>query len=241
MHRIYVDEFKTTSACIAYGANIENSQDPNIVRKYGVEPGKYYLIASRMVPENNADLIVSAFNRITTDKVLAIAGGTNYRSPFLDKLKALAGPNVRFLGHVHDAQHVKELHCNCYAYVHGHMLGGTNPALVKALGYGNMVIALNTLFNKEVLQQDYGLLFEMNVDDLAAKLQYIEDNPTTAREYRQRAPERIRQAYTWEHITDQYEEFFLEMAAGDDPTRIHSTVINSGIAHTRTMRLTTGP
>ena len=27
-------------------------------------------------------------------------------------------------------EHVKELHCNCYAYIHGHMMGGTNPALL---------------------------------------------------------------------------------------------------------------
>ena len=69
MHRIYMDEFHTPSACIAYGANIEVSTDPDAVRQYGLTPGEYYLIASRMVPENNADLIVDAFNRIKTDKV----------------------------------------------------------------------------------------------------------------------------------------------------------------------------
>jgi glycosyltransferase involved in cell wall biosynthesis len=183
MHRIYMDEFRTPSACIAYGANIEASTDPDAVRQYGLTPGGYYLIASRLVPENNADLIVDAFNRIKTDKVLAIAGNANYKSAFVDRLKQSAGPRVRFLGHVGSVDHVKELHCNSYAYVHGHMMGGTNPALVKALGYGNMVLALNTLFNQEVVQ-DYGVLFDKNVDDLKAKMQYIEDHPEVAIEYR---------------------------------------------------------
>lgn len=233
MHRIYMEDFHTPSACIAYGANIETSVNPGVVRDYGLTPGEYYLIASRMVPENNGDLIIEAFNRIKTDKMLAVAGGANYKSDFLEKLKRVAGPKVRFLGHVDSPDHVKELHCNCYAYIHGHMMGGTNPALVKALGYGNMVLALNTLFNEEVVR-DYGILFDMNVDDLQKKLQYVEDNPVIAKEYRLRAPDRIREAYTWDHITDQYEEFFLQLAAGEDPTRVHSTVVNSPEALART-------
>jgi glycosyltransferase involved in cell wall biosynthesis len=240
MHRVYIDDFHTTSACIAYGANIEASKDPSAIGQYGLTPGQYYLIASRLVPENNADLIVKAFNRIKTDKVLAIAGNANYKSEFVDKLKQDAGPKVKFLGHVPSLEHVKELHCNCYAYVHGHMMGGTNPALVKALGFGNMVVALHTLFNEEVIQ-DYGILFEKNVDDLERKLQYVEDNPETAAEYRRRAPDRIREAYTWDHITDQYEEMFLRLAAGEDATRTHSTVVNHSEALARTAKLRRGP
>ena len=236
MHRVYMDDFHTPSACIAYGANIETSTNPDVVRQYGLTPGQYYFIASRLVPENNADLIVNAFSRMKTDKVLAIAGNANYKSDFVEKLKRTAGPNVKFLGHVGSVDHVRELHCNCYAYVHGHMMGGTNPALVKAMGFGNMVIALNTLFNQEVVQ-NYGILFEKNVDDLQQKLQYIEDNPSIAAEYRRRAPDRIREAYTWDHITDQYEELFLQLAAGDDPTRTHSTVVNHPEALARTLKL----
>ena len=236
MHRIYMDDFRTPSACIAYGANIETSKSPDVVRQYGLTPGQYYFIASRLVPENNADLIVDAFSRMKTDKVLAIAGNANYKSDFVERLKQSAGPNVKFLGHVGSVDHVRELHCNCYAYVHGHMMGGTNPALVTAMGFGNMVLALNTLFNEEVVQ-DYGILFEKNIDDLQEKLQYIEDHPLTAAEYRRRAPDRIREAYTWDHITDQYEELFLQLAAGDDPTRTHSTVVNHPQALARTAKL----
>jgi glycosyltransferase involved in cell wall biosynthesis len=207
MQRIYLEEFGTQSACIAYGANIEDSEDPEVVRQYGLEPYKYYLIASRMVPENNPDLIVRAFERIRSDKILAIAGGVNYRSDFVERLKQTRNPRIRFLGHIGNAAHVKELHCNAYAYVHGHSLGGTNPSLVKALGYGNCIIALDTLFNREVLQ-NYGIMFQRDTEDLQRKLQYIEDNPSVATRHRQRAQQRIKEAYTWEHITDQYEEFF---------------------------------
>lgn len=210
MQRIYQEEFGTPSACIAYGANIECSENPAIVRHYGLEPFQYYLIASRMVSENNPDLIVKAFEKLKTGKLLAVAGGVNYRSEFLRKLQQTRDPRIRFLGHVGNAAHVKELHCNAYAYVHGHSLGGTNPSLLKALGYGNCILALNTPFNREVLE-GYGIMFERDVDDLLRQMQAVEDDPEMAAEYRRHAPERIRQAYSWERITDQYEDFFYQL------------------------------
>ncbi len=223
MRRIYLDEFHTPSVSIAYGANIEKSVNPEVVKQYGLEPSAYYLLASRLVPENNADLIVRAFEKVKTPRLLAIAGNANYRSSFVDRLKQTKDPRVIFLGHVGNPEHVKELHCNAYAYVHGHSLGGTNPALLKALGFGNCILALGTAFNREVLQ-DYGIYFNNDPADLAAKIQQLEDHPDIAAKFKLRAPDRIRQAYTWEMITGQYEELFIQLAKGQDPTKIHSTL-----------------
>lgn len=221
MQRLYLEEFGTTSACIPCGASIERSTNAEMVREWGLEPFQYYLIASRLVPENNADLIVKAFEQVRGKRLLAIAGEANYRSEFVERLRKTRDPRVRFLGHVAERETMKELHCNAYAYVHGHSMGGTNPSLLKALGCGNCVLALNTPSNAEVLG-DYGILFERNAEELARKIQGVEDHPELAAEYRRRAPERIREAYSWEAITEQYEEFFLRLAAGEDPTRSYS-------------------
>lgn len=225
MRRLYLQKFNTPSACIAYGGNLERSKNPDIVRRYGVEPGSYYLIASRLVPENNAAMIVDGFRKAPTKRLLAIAGGANYRSQFVDDLKRNAGERVRFLGHVDDTDHVKELHCNAYAYIHGHMMGGTNPALLKALGCGNLVLAHENPFNAEVLA-DYGLLFK-NADALAEQIRGIEADPQLAEGYRRRARERIVQCYNWDRITDQYEELFMQLANGENPTIVHSSVVSA--------------
>lgn len=222
MRDLYLQEFHTPSACIAYGGNIEPSSDPDLVRQYGLEPGGYYLIASRLVPENNAAMIVAGFQKSQTRRLLAIAGDANYRSQFIDQLKAHAGDRVRFLGHIGNMEHVKELHCNCYAYIHGHMMGGTNPALLKALGFGNCILAHDNPFNAEVLG-GHGLLFR-DADELAARINQIETNPQDAERLRLRAPDRVRGVYNWERITSQYEELFSLLADGGDPTREHSSI-----------------
>ncbi len=216
MQRIYLEQFGTRSVCIAYGANIETSTNPEAVRQYGLEPFGYYLIASRLVPENSADLIVRAFERFRSDRILAIAGDANYRSSFVDALRRTQDRRVRFLGHVSDSEHVKELHCNCYGYIHGHSVGGTNPALLKALGYGNLVLALDTPFNRQVMER-HGILFKNDADDLASKLQFVDDQPQVAERYRRQATQRILEEYTWDHITDQYEDYFYRLVAGEKP------------------------
>ncbi len=212
MQTYYEDNFKRGSVFIPYGAEIEGSKDPSVVRQYGLEPQGYYLIASRFVPENNADVIVDAFNRTQTDRVLAIAGDANYKSEWVEKLKASAGPRVKFLGHVGNYDHVKELHANCYAYLHGHSVGGTNPSLLKALGYGNCIVAYNVAFNREVMQgQDgtmYGIMFD-DVEDLQRKLQQLDGDPAMAQRFRDIAPERIRKGYTWKQVVDAYEKLFV--------------------------------
>jgi len=214
MHRLYARDFGIDTDYIAYGANIESSTHPEVLEKYGLKPGGYYLIASRLVPDNNADLIVKAFVQSGSSKVLAIAGGADYRGntveqQFLDGLKRAANDRVKFLGHVGSSDEVKELHFHCHAYVHGHQFGGINPSLLKALGYGNCVLALNTPFNSEVLDGGrYGVLWKKNVDDLARLMSELEAEPGRAQKFRELAPERIRERFTWEQITSEYETLF---------------------------------
>lgn len=220
MHRLYVREFGINSTYIAYGANIEVSTHPEILKEYGLEPFGYYLIASRLIPDNNADLIVEAFVNSGSPKSLVIAGGADYKGnlierAFLDRLKSLANDRVIFTGHISKPGHIKELHCNCFAYVHGHQFGGINPAILKALGYGNLVIALNTPFNAEVLDNGrVGLLFDKAPEHLARHIQFAEAHSDQVKQFRLLAPERIRERFTWDRITDEYEALFRNVMTG---------------------------
>ena len=117
---------------------------------------------------------------------LVIAGAANWKSPFVERLKRTDDPRVVFLGGVYTPGHIKELHCHCHAYVHGNEVGGTNPALLKALGYGNCVLALDVSYNAEVVA-GAGILYRKDPADLAAKLQRVIDHPEEAREFRLRA------------------------------------------------------
>jgi glycosyltransferase involved in cell wall biosynthesis len=212
MRQFYLEKFDKETTMIAYGAYVETSQNPDLVRQFGVEPDDYYLIASRLIPENHADLIAEAFLESGSKRKLLIAGGANYDSPFHARLRELSGDSIILAGHIDDQDVIRELHCNCFAYLHGHSVGGTNPSLLKAMGFGNCILALDTVFNREVLA-DGGLFFPRDASVLAQMIRDIESEQTKVAELRRMGPERIRANYTWEKIAGQYSDLFVEVAA----------------------------
>src|SRR4029078_12733640 len=133
-----------------------------------------------------------AFLESGSNRKLVIAGGANYDSPFHQKLRSLAGGKIILTGRIDDQDVIKELHCNCFAYLHGHSVGGTNPSLLKAMGYGNCILALDTVFNREVLA-DGGIFFPRDVDTLAKEIRSIESDPERVAKLRSMGPERIRE------------------------------------------------
>jgi glycosyltransferase involved in cell wall biosynthesis len=194
MRTFYRDHFGVESTMIAYGAEVAPSRAPERVREAGVMPGEYFLIVSRLIPENNLELMFEGYLAAGTTTPLLVVGSANYDSPFHRRLADLAeqsGGRIRFTGHVHDQALLQELWCNARAYLHGHCMGGTNPALLRAMGHGVRVLAHDNVFNREVLA-DAGLFFP--------------DDPAEAQA-------RIRREYTWEKITAQYEALFREVAA----------------------------
>lgn len=217
MRAYYLQQFGRDSTFIPYGADLDPPARPELLAQYDLRPGDYYLIASRLIPENNADLLVDAFVRSASRRQLVIAGSANFTSPWLDRLRSVSDPRVRFLGHIAARDHVVELHRSCYAYLHGHSLGGTNPSLLKALGFGNCVVALDNAFNREVLVDEagmaYGILFPHDVTTLTRILDELDRDPNCTAEFRARAPERIKRAYNWESVTDKYEELFADVIA----------------------------
>lgn len=212
MKEFYLERFAKDTTMIAYGAYVETSQNPDLVRQFGVEPGEYYLIASRLIPENHADIITGAFLGSGSRRKLVIAGGANYDSAFHEKLRSLTGPNVILTGHIDEQEVIRELHCNCFAYLHGHSVGGTNPSLLKAMGYGNCILALDTVFNREVLA-DGGLFFPRDAGTLAQMIREVESDSRLVERLRRMGPERVRANYTWEKIAAQYDDLFVEVAA----------------------------
>lgn len=215
MSSVYRTEFGAQPVTIAYGAEIAASSMPQVLQQYGLQPGRYLLVLGRLIPDNNADLIVQAYAAVRTTLPLVIVGDANYKSAFVAEVQRLADARVRFLGHVGEPDNVRELFCNAYAYLHGHEFGGTNPSLLTALGSGACVLALDTPFSREVLAGDYGLFFAKDVASLQERLQDIVDHPEVRARYAQRAPQRIAEAYTWQRITDQYEALFSRLAAGE--------------------------
>lgn len=215
MEKIYKDEFGANSTVIAYGANIRYSQHPELISKWNLKPQDYYLVVGRLVPDNNADIIVDRFVKSSSKKKLVVVGDVPYTDSYAQNIKKVSDSRVVFTGYVTDQNELAELYHNCYAYFHGHEFGGTNPTMLKALAYGCAIIALDTRFNREMLENgEYGLFFSKDEKELTALIHHIEQNEAFAEQLRQKSRKRIEENYTWEKITNQYVELFEKVALG---------------------------
>ncbi|MEP6847950.1 MAG: glycosyltransferase, partial [Acidobacteriota bacterium] len=210
----YLTEYKTESTMIAYGAEIERKVNADAVSRYGVEPEGYILYVSRLEPENNAAMVIEAFKNVNTDLKLVIVGDAPYASEYKSHLRSLAADDLRvvFTGFVFGEDY-KAFQQNAYAYVHATEVGGTHPALIEAMGFGNCVLAYATPENSEVVGSA-AILFS-NTADLITKLQEVVDHGSTVHKYRCDAQEHVKREYSWETITDKYEQLFRKMADPD--------------------------
>jgi len=212
--RFYKERWNAPTYYASYGGWIEKSTRPALLEEFGVKPRKYFLVVARLEPENNAHIVVDAFSKLDTDMELIVVGKTYFSSSYMDNLIAgTKDPRVRFLGGVYEQDKLTELICNSFAYVHGHMVGGTNPILLKALGCGACVLYSDVSFNAEVVE-DAGIPFPIEVDGAAAVFQDLIAHPEKAEPLREKAPHRIEEAYTWDLVTDRYEQLCYALVEG---------------------------
>jgi glycosyltransferase involved in cell wall biosynthesis len=206
----YLAKHKAASTMIAYGSEVERKPDRSTVRKWRVEPNRYVLYVSRLEPENNAHLVIEAFKRVRTAYRLLVVGDAPYAEQYINdlKLRAKGDKRIIFTGFVF-GQDYRALQQNAYCYVHATEVGGTHPALLEAMGYGNCVLTLDTPENMEVVG-DAGITYA-NEFDLTDKLQRVLRDGSLVHAYRNRAQLRIKTYYDWDHVVDQYEQLFASM------------------------------
>ncbi len=209
MRQVYLQTFKANSTVIAYGANIRHSKNPSLINQFGLIPNEYFLIVGRLIPDNNSDLILEGFKKANSNKKLVIVGDVPYQDAYAQKMKAHASDQILFLGYITDSEVLAELYHQSYAYLHGHEYGGTNPTMLKAMAYGCAILALDTVFNREMLENgQFGWFFQKTSDSVALYLQQAEHNPQAVQTLKEKARDGITQKYNWDEVTRAYVTVF---------------------------------
>jgi glycosyltransferase involved in cell wall biosynthesis len=214
MRKVYLDLFKRDSKVIAYGANIRKSKSPELITNWDIKKREYYLVIGRLIPDNNADLIIKGFLKSNSTKKLVIVGDVPYKDAYASDLKKINDKRLIFTGYVKDQDILAELYHNCYVYVHGHEFGGTNPTMIKAMAYGCAILALDTVFNKEMLQKrKFGLFFKKELFSIINMIDYCEKEKLIIDKLRQESINGITKKYNWNFVTKQYLEVFKSLVS----------------------------
>jgi len=208
IHDYYLRRYGKESTFIPYGADPVPSAGTATLERLGLEPGRYFLYVSRLEPENHPLEVREAFETLDTPMKLALVGDAPYAAEYIGRVRQTADPRVLLPGAIY-GEGYRELGAHCFAYIHATEVGGTHPALIEAMGRGNLVLYRDTPENAEVAG-DAGIPF--SPADLASKMQSLLEMPEAERQaFRRKAAARTEALYSWEAVTTAYERLLLAL------------------------------
>jgi rhamnosyltransferase len=171
-----------------------------------IAPGKYWLLIARLEPENNVDMVVQGFVEANPKYPLLVVGdftNQNYKKQVNEEASNGSSATVLFLGSIYDSEVLWMLRQHCFAYFHGHSVGGTNPSLLEAMASKNLILAHDNPFNREVCGR-FAYYFSTNAD-ICKLVDTTEKKPDSS--LRENVYERVA-AFSWDHIEELYHKLF---------------------------------
>jgi glycosyltransferase involved in cell wall biosynthesis len=192
---------------IPYGSEFPDEEDSDVLRRLNLEARNYILYVSRFEPENNPLEVVQAYEKLNDAPPLVMVGKGLYAKELVDKLHAQKAPNVLLPGALYGRDY-RTLQRNALLYVQATEVGGTHPAMIEAMASGGAVLAHDTPENREVGGDAVGYFRFRPEESLSGMFSEWLRKPLQREDFRARARKRAAERYSWERVTDAYEDLF---------------------------------
>jgi glycosyltransferase involved in cell wall biosynthesis len=213
IRRHYLERYGAASVPIAYGVDPRPPRETGVLEKLGLQSRRFFLYVSRFEPENNPHQVAAAYRGVGGDLPLVMVGGAPYASRFIASFTRGADRRILFPGGIY-GEGYRELLSHALAYIHATEVGGTHPALVEAMGYGNCIVVNDAAENREVAGEVGSYFQAGEPESLTACLEEVRQDPDAAAERGRQAAARAARLYSWEGVTEQYVRLFDRLAGG---------------------------
>lgn len=217
------EDFARDGVFIPYGGTTsEEGASPPL----GLSRRKYVLLVARFVPENSVGHFFDAIQMLPPETRVILVGSSGYGGEYDDRAAKLSEDHaqVTWLGHVSDDDLLHSLWQNAGAYFHGHTVGGTNPALVQAMTLGAPTVAVDTPYNREVLDE-HAIFTEPNPQAIARAISRLLADEAEQERLSKCASERAASHYTWNLVNSRYAEVLSSVSAHGSAAHLRSSAI----------------
>lgn len=200
----YKKTFRKETEFIPYGIpdvpELSEEQALVALKRYGLVKKRYFLQVTRFEPDNLPLDTVEAFRAsgLAKDGFKLLLIGYQNETPYARRVKEMSGRDgIVVANAVYNPGVLAALRSNCFCYVHGNSVGGTNPALLEAMANCPRVLAIDGPFSRELLG-DTGYFF--TPEDMVASLRDARSRPDRSAAMR----ERVRSRYDWNAVVESY-------------------------------------
>ena len=210
VQQYFKEQYGRETILIPNGVSRPQIREADRIRtKWGLEKDSYILFLGRVVPEKGAHYLIDAYERLSTQKKLVIAGGSSdtdqYVKELLDRTKD--NVNIIFTDYV-QGELLDELYSNAYIYCLPSDLEGMPLTLLEAMSYGNCCLTSDIGECVDVVG-DYAPHFAKgSVEMLAEQLGFLCEHPEIVEDYRRESAEYICNRYDWGAVVEKTLEIY---------------------------------
>jgi glycosyltransferase involved in cell wall biosynthesis len=216
LQHYYENRYGRKPAYVPNGTTVRQAARHGNLDRWNLEAGRYILFLGRFSPEKNCHLLVEAYERISTDIQLVLAGGAGYTDAYAAQLRRHQSHRLKILDWV-SGDALDELLTNAALFVLPSDLEGLSLALLDAMGAGICVLTSDVPENRELVE-GAGFTFKRgDIDDLERMLRWLLADPVVRQQAGQAAQKRIREAYLWPQIATEIEAIYRQVL--NPPTR----------------------
>jgi len=213
IQKYYRKVFKRNTIMISYGipeiVEVSKTKQEEILRRYDLEPEKYFLQITRFEPDNLPLEIAQSFLRsgLVEQGYQFVVVGYKSNTPYASRLYTLNGnEGIVVLPANYEQKILYTLRKNCFCYIHGNSVGGTNPALLEAMAICSRVLAIDVVFSREVLGEQGQYFILTSLDKMLIETLSTPDNRDELRK-------RVESLYQWDAVANSY----MRIVEGQDP------------------------
>lgn len=212
-------EYGKESVCIPGAVtlpDINKQNNSDVLKRFGLEPSKYFLFMGRLVQDKNPDYLIKAFKKASTeDYKLVIAGSNDVMPDYVANLHQLGEgrEDIVFTGAVYGDDKAKLLQ-NAYCFCLPSTIEGLSIVMMEAASYHLPVIASNIDANSEFLGDDAVYVRPENENDLKDALEYAIVHPDEMNQQQETNYRKIVEKYTWDKVAIQYIDYLHSLGIG---------------------------
>lgn len=213
------DVYETETSYIPNGVACPREGSGALIGRFGLEPGRYLAMVSRLVRHKGAHYLIEAWNHLQIEDPetvrgmkLAIVGDSAFTDSYVNELKLRAGrdPSIVFTGYQSGAM-LESLFSNAQFIVHPSESEGLPIAVLEAMSYGKVVLASDIPENMEVIAS-HGVPFKNgDVEDLKNKMRELLQTPAELEPIGKAARDFVLTEYHWDDIATRVETLYHEL------------------------------
>ena len=206
----YRDRFNRETIHVPNGATPTLRRAPIRLSEWDLLPSNYVLFLGRLSPEKNCHLLIEAFEKISTDMKLVLAGGSSHSDSYVENLRRHSSSRIRFLPWV-SGRDLEELLSNAALFVLPSTLEGLSLALLEAMAAGVCVLASDIPENREVIEKTAYTFRSGDIDDLQRMLDVLVHSPELRCQASARERQRVQDHFHWPEIAQSIEQVYYNV------------------------------